>query len=94
MGVTGTASAWTPTENGVKEESSAFHEGPLSSRLSCLTQERAPGTDPFPENVSLANTVPEDGTQAATVKIDPVMTCDPIALSFTRCKQSLIHLFM
>lgn len=68
-GATGTASAWTPTEIGVEEESSAFHEGPLSSRLSCLTQERAPGTDPFPENVSLANTIPEDGTQAATVRL-------------------------
>lgn len=69
MGVTGTASAWIPTENGVKEESSAVHEGPLSSRLSCPTQERAPGTDPFPENISLANTIPEGGTQAAILRL-------------------------
>lgn len=74
------------TENDVKDERSAFHEKVFFSGLSCQTQERVPGTDSFPENISLANTITEGGALCSNYKIHPVITCDLIASPFTRCK--------
>lgn len=53
------------------------------------------GTDPFPENISLANNILEGGALCSNCEFYPVMTYDPTVLPFTRYKQILIiHLFM